>query len=82
MKKAAAIGCKVRIEYDGGTRGSAPRMVTPRNFVRRGGYNYMVAFCHLDSSEKSFRLDRIRRFELMIAVDPDADPVDCAMPNR
>ncbi len=46
-------------------RGAEPRLVTPRNFVQRGGYNYMVAFCHLDSMEKSFRLDRIRRFDLV-----------------
>jgi DNA polymerase III epsilon subunit family exonuclease len=78
LKKAAALGCTVRIEYEGGTRGAGPRLVTPRHFVQRGGYHYMVAFCHLDSVEKSFRLDRIRRFDLQ----PEAAPVDQPMPSR
>ncbi len=78
LKEAAAAGCTVRIEYEGGTRGAGPRLVTPRHFVQRGGTNYMVAFCHLDSMEKTFRLDRIRHFELV----PDAVPVDRPMPNR
>jgi len=82
LKKAAALGCTVRIEYEGGTRGSGPRLVTPRHFVQRGGYNFMVAFCHLDSLEKSFRLDRIRRFDLLPAGGPEAAPVDCPMPSR
>ena len=55
-------GLTVRIEYDGGTRGAAPRSITPRRFVQRGGATYLVAFCHLDSFEKAFRLDRIRCF--------------------
>jgi DNA polymerase-3 subunit epsilon len=71
LMKAAALGCTVRIEYDGGSRGNAPRMVTPRDFVQRGGYNYMVAFCHLDSMEKSFRLDRIRRFDVVSTERPE-----------
>ena len=39
--------------------------VTPRGFVQRGGVPYLVAFCHLDAFEKSFRLDRVRRFEIV-----------------
>ena len=77
LKRAAALGCTVRIEYEGGTRGCVPRLVTPRNLVQRGGYNYLVALCHLDSIEKSFRLDRIRRFDLLA----EAVPVDCPTPN-
>ena len=48
LVKAAARGIMVRIEYDGGTRGSTPRSITPRRFVQRGGATYLVAFCHLD----------------------------------
>ena len=80
--KAAALGCTVRIEYDGGSRGNAPRLVTPRDFVQRGGYNYMVAYCHLDSMEKSFRLDRIRRFDLVPTARPESAAVDCPIPSR
>ena len=64
LMKAAARGIIVRIEYDGGTRGTTPRSITPRRFVQRGGATYLVAFCHLDCFEKSFRLDRIRCVEI------------------
>ena len=65
IAEAMTSGCKVRIEYDGGTRGRAPREVTPRAFARRGGVAYLVAYCHLDAFEKSFRLDRVRRSEVI-----------------
>jgi len=61
---AAARGTMIWIEYDGGTRGSTPRSITPRRFVHRGGANYLIAFCHIDLLEKSFRLDRIRCVQL------------------
>jgi DNA polymerase III epsilon subunit-like protein len=65
IAEAMTSGCKVRIEYDGGTRGRAPREVTPRAFARRGGVAYLVAYCHLDALEKSFRLDRVRWYEVI-----------------
>ncbi len=74
--KAAAQCIMVRIEYDGGTRGSTPRSITPRRFVQRGGATYLVAFCHLDDFEKSFRLDRIRCVEITNQSGALAVPVD------
>jgi DNA polymerase III subunit epsilon len=68
LVRAAARGLTVRIEYGGGTRGADPRSITPRRFVQRGGATYLIAFCHLDAFEKSFRLDRIR------VVEIDAEP--------
>jgi DNA polymerase III subunit epsilon len=65
LVNAIARGWTVRMEYVGGTRGNAPREVTPRAFVHRGGVPYLVAFCHLDSFEKSFRLDRVRHYEVV-----------------
>jgi DNA polymerase III epsilon subunit family exonuclease len=62
---AANRGWAVRIEYEGGSRGSAPRTITPRRIIQRDGTDYVIAYCHLDAFEKSFRLDRIRRFELV-----------------
>jgi hypothetical protein len=76
LRQAAAQGTIVRIEYDGGTRGSTPRLITPRRFVKRSGVMYLVAFCHLDAFEKSFRLDRIRCVERTIAAGIEAVPVD------
>ncbi|WP_337173785.1 exonuclease domain-containing protein [Paludisphaera sp.] len=55
----------IRMAYAGGSRGAAPRCVTPRRFAHRGGIAYLVALCHLDSVEKSFRLDRIRAYEVV-----------------
>ena len=46
-------------------QGDTPREVTPRAFVHRGGIPYLVAFCHLDAYVKSFRLDRVRRYEIV-----------------
>jgi DNA polymerase-3 subunit epsilon len=65
VAEAIERGWKVRLVYLGGTRGEAPRDVTPRQFVSRGGVPYLVAFCHLDAFEKSFRLDRVRHFEVV-----------------
>jgi DNA polymerase III subunit epsilon len=76
LLKAAAGGIIVRIEYEGGTRGSTPRSITPRRFVQRGGATYLVAFCHLDSFEKAFRLDRIRGVEFVTELDTGSVPVD------
>lgn len=63
--EAITRGRRVRIEYQGGTRGGGLREVTPRRFVHRGGMAYLVAFCHFDATEKSFRLDRVRRYEVV-----------------
>ena len=60
LEEAIAAGKKVFIEYEGGTRGVTPRTITPRRFEQKGGQTYVLAFCHLDRFEKSFRLDRIR----------------------
>jgi DNA polymerase III subunit epsilon len=76
LMNAAAQRIVVRIEYDGGTRGATPRLITPRRFVQRGGAAYLVAFCHLDFFEKSFRLDRIRCVEITTERGVEAVPVD------
>ncbi len=74
LDQAMASGTTVLIEYDGGTRGTSPRSITPLRFLQRGGETYVVAFCHLDSLEKSFRLDRIRNCAL--AAEPSEGHVD------
>jgi DNA polymerase III epsilon subunit family exonuclease len=65
MTEAISAGLSIRMEYAGGSRGLALREVTPRGFAHRGGIAYLVAYCHIDSFEKSFRLDRVRRFEIV-----------------
>ena len=43
--------------------GHRPGQITPRRLESRGGSAFLVAYCHLDSLEKSFRVDRIRAIE-------------------
>jgi len=69
---------RVRIEYSGGSRGSAPREISPRGFIQRGGVAYLVAFCHIDAFEKSFRLDRVERFEIIESTVPSAIEIQTA----
>lgn len=54
----------VLLMYDGGTRGVAERRVTPKRIVQSGGRVYLCAYCHRDEIEKSYRLDRIRRYKV------------------
>lgn len=65
LSTAIARRLRVRIQYEGGTRGVAPREITPHNFSHRGGMTYVIAFCHLDGFEKAFRLDRVRGYEVI-----------------
>lgn len=67
LERAIRDGHWIRMEYEGGTRGNAPRTITPRSVEQRGGIVYIVAVCHLANREKSFRLDRIRRYEVITA---------------
>lgn len=50
--------------YEGGTKGVQQRKVTPRALLNTRGHIYLAAFCHIDNTEKSFRLDRIREFHI------------------
>lgn len=60
LAQAAAEGRAVTIVYDGGSKGCAPRSVTPLSLVQAGGVSYLMAVCHIATREKQFRLDRIR----------------------
>ena len=68
LEHAVERGCDLRIEYEGGTRGTAPRSITPRRLESRGGSTFLVARCHVDSVEKSFRVDRILSLEFIVRV--------------
>jgi DNA polymerase-3 subunit epsilon len=79
ISEAIAQGLTIRMVYSGGSRGPTPREITPRGFTHRGGIAYLVALCHIDTYEKSFRLDRVRRFEV---VQPTAPTVTASAPKR
>ena len=70
VEEAIGRDQSIRIEYAGGTRGLTPRAITPRRFAIRGGVAYLVALCHLDRKEKEFRLDRVRRCEVILESMP------------
>ena len=59
---AIGKGMPVQMIYRGGSRGGAPRRITPQGVIRTRGYHYIKAFCHLDGEEKEFRLDKVERF--------------------
>lgn len=61
---AIDTGRSIVMVYEGGTKGSEPRHVTPRALLGYGGTVYLAAFCHADSKEKMYRIDRIKRFLL------------------
>ncbi|CAN5911164.1 hypothetical protein BH23PLA1_BH23PLA1_18530 [soil metagenome] len=58
----------IRMEYAGGSRGTAPRDITPRRFLHKGGVAYIVGFCHLEGFEKAFRLDRLLCYDVLDPV--------------
>lgn len=55
----------VEMCYSGGSKGLAPRRITPLALFRQGPYVYLAAFCHSDQVEKTFRLDKILSFRLV-----------------
>lgn len=81
LAEAVARGCPVQVIYAGGTRGDAPRTITPRRFAYRGGVAYVVSYCHLDAKEKEFRLDRVRSYEVMPHPALPATAVESPAPD-
>jgi DNA polymerase III epsilon subunit-like protein len=59
LREALRTGLDVRIRYQGGTKGSGPRLVTPITLMAQADAIYLVAHCHLDRSIKNFRLDLV-----------------------
>ena len=59
LREAMKSASPVTIQYQGGTKGYGPRLVTPITVLSQGSVTYVVAHCHLDSSLKNFRLDKI-----------------------
>ncbi|HZI94378.1 MAG TPA: exonuclease domain-containing protein [Patescibacteria group bacterium] len=59
LLKAMRSATPVMIEYQGGTKGSGPRLVTPITMMAHGTAASLIAQCHLDGGLKNFRLERI-----------------------
>jgi DNA polymerase-3 subunit epsilon len=59
VRRAKAESRTLSMVYRGGTHGTQPRRVTPRDLYCLGGVVYLEADCHADGILKTFRLDRI-----------------------
>jgi DNA polymerase III epsilon subunit family exonuclease len=75
LRKAIERAAPLFIVYRGGSKGRAPRMITPLGFIETEGYQYLRAYCHTDRVEKSFRIDRILEFSPVADDAPVADDV-------
>lgn len=64
LAEAMENGRSLTVVYGGGTRGRSPRKLTPRRVLQLRGTSYLVALCHLDGVEKTFRLDRLQSLAL------------------
>lgn len=63
LNDAIEHGRPVVIVYDGGSKGSVQRTITPRAVLESNGRAYLIAYCHIDQMEKTYRFDRIREME-------------------
>jgi DNA polymerase III subunit epsilon len=63
LAEAINTGRSIGIVYDGGTKGRRRRQITPKRLIENRGSLYLIAHCHVDGMEKSFRLDRILEME-------------------
>lgn len=59
LLQAMRMATPVLIQYQGGTKGTGPRLVTPITLVTQGDIPFLIGHCHLDGALKNFRLDRI-----------------------
>ncbi len=70
--------CTVVMVYEGGTKGLTDRRVTPRKLVTAYGTRCLIAYCHSDQMEKTFRLDRIRE----LRIEKDGGPETGTLETR
>ncbi len=55
----------IKMVYEGGSRGLQLRKITPLTLIKSYDKIYVLAYCHLDKIQKSFRLDRIKSFKMV-----------------
>ncbi|MBF4163070.1 helix-turn-helix transcriptional regulator [Nocardioides acrostichi] len=66
LRQAVEAGRQVRLTYFVPTRDEeSERVVDPRGLSRTGGALYLDAYCHRAEAPRLFRLDRIRRAEVL-----------------
>ncbi len=65
LSAAVEQGGAVEIEYQSSTSGASTRVIRPLQVHRQGGVHYIVAFCERSQAERTFRLDRIRKYRIL-----------------
>jgi predicted DNA-binding transcriptional regulator YafY len=70
VEQAVLGGEVVAIEYEDRDGNTTSRAIEPAGFVGDADHWYLVAWCRLRGAGRSFRLDRIRRFEPTGEVAP------------
>jgi DNA polymerase III epsilon subunit family exonuclease len=60
LSTALSGRCAVMIVYGRGRGRPKPRKITPRLLLEASGLAYVMAYCHEDRVERTFRLDRIQ----------------------
>jgi DNA polymerase III epsilon subunit family exonuclease len=65
LSAAVEQGASVEIHYSRSTSGESVRVIRPLQVHRQGGAHYIVAFCERSQAERTFRLDRIRKYRIL-----------------
>jgi predicted DNA-binding transcriptional regulator YafY len=60
LSTAITEQCAITIVYEPGWQQPTPRLITPRLLLEVHGVAYVIAHCHVNHAERTFRLDRIR----------------------
>lgn len=64
LGEAIAANQTVLLMYEGGSKGTVPRRVTPKAVVQRRGGFYLQGVCHIDRIAKTFLLSKIRDYSV------------------
>jgi DNA polymerase III epsilon subunit family exonuclease len=66
LNNALANKHRIEISYKHPTRGLHNRVIQPMAFHRLGGVYYIIAFCENVNAERTFRLDRIDNYKIVV----------------
>jgi proteasome accessory factor C len=66
VQEAFAQSRKLRIDYYTASEDRvSTRVVTPLEILHKEGDDFLIAFCEVSQSQRTFRIDRIREIELL-----------------
>lgn len=77
LRRAAREHRRVDVRYQSTSQAEATqRQVDPYALVHRGGWWYLVGYCHLRDAPRTFRVDRIQSLEILSQTFPPPDDFD------